>query len=79
VSICALVLSIISALLTTIMFAVDVALVKTTMSRLPDYTNGGFAVAYGNAVWMALVAMVCTWVAVVLLSARACYCCGVHR
>jgi hypothetical protein len=78
-SIVALVMSVLSALLGTLMFAIDLALVVIVKDKLPDLTNQGFAVAFGNAVWLALAAMVMTWVAVVLLSARACYCLGVRR
>ncbi|KAJ7593748.1 hypothetical protein C8J56DRAFT_1160531 [Mycena floridula] len=73
-----LVLSIISALLTTVMFALDMALVITAKDQIPPLTDG-FGVGFGNGVWMILVAMICTWTAVVLLSARLCYCCGVRR
>lgn len=77
-SILSLVLSIISALLTTAMFALDLALVIGAKDNVPAYTSNGFAVDFGNGVWMVLGAMICTWGAVILLSARLCHCCGVR-
>lgn len=77
-SILSLLLSIIAALLTSIMFVIDLVLVITARDRLPGLTNGGFVADFGNAIWMVLAAVVCNWIAVILLSARACYCCGVR-
>jgi hypothetical protein len=79
VSIVALILSVVTALLSTIVFAIDLALVLIAKSKVKSITVGHFAVDWGNAVWMVLVATILTWVAVILLSARACYCCGVRR
>lgn len=78
-SILSLILSIISALLGTVVFALDIALAETAKSTLPQFIPNGFAAQEGNGVWMVLVAMICTWAAVVLLSARLCHCCGVRR
>jgi len=79
VSIIALFLSVVTALVSTIVFAVDLALVLVAKSKVKDITVGDFEVDWGNAVWMVLAATLLTWIAAILLSARACYCCGVRR
>ncbi|KAK0486235.1 hypothetical protein IW261DRAFT_1454450 [Armillaria novae-zelandiae] len=73
-AIVALVISIITALLGTIVFGVDLALSLPNLSSQID-----LGIDFGNGIWMVLVAVVLTWVAVITLSARACYCCGVRR
>ncbi|KAK0226348.1 actin cortical patch SUR7/pH-response regulator pali [Armillaria fumosa] len=79
-AIVALVISIITALLGTIVFGVDLALVLTLKNQLPSLSSQiDLGVDFGNGIWMVLVAVVLTWVAVIMLSARACYCCGVRR
>ncbi|KAG6382019.1 hypothetical protein JVT61DRAFT_651 [Boletus reticuloceps] len=80
VAIIALIIAIVGAIVGTVVFAVDVALVigvKDNINAL--FSGASFNVQFGNAVWMILAAMILTWVAVVVLSARACYCCGVRR
>jgi hypothetical protein len=79
VSIVALILSIITALVSTIVFAIDLALVLVAKSKVKSISVGNFEVNWGNAVWMVLAATILTWIAVILLSARACYCCGIRR
>ncbi|KIY69506.1 hypothetical protein CYLTODRAFT_227288 [Cylindrobasidium torrendii FP15055 ss-10] len=79
-TIVSLVLSIISALLSAIMFSIDTAvvlLVKNQLSKLDEDIK--LTAAFGDAVWMALAAMLATSLSVICLSARACYCCGVRR
>ena len=78
-SILSLLLSILSAILSTAMFALDLALVLTAKSQIPNLTSDGLQADYGPGVWMILTAMLCSWLAVILLSARVCYCCGVRR
>ena len=65
--------------MSTFVFAVDLAVVMVPKQNVGKITLGHFEVAWGNAVWMTLVATIMTWVAAVLLSARACYCCGIRR
>jgi hypothetical protein len=79
VSIIALVFSVITALMSTIVFAVDLALVVVARNNVKSITVGHFSVDFGNAVWMVLAATIMTWIGVILLSARACYCCGFKR
>ncbi|KAG9312184.1 hypothetical protein JVU11DRAFT_7481 [Chiua virens] len=79
VAIIALILAIVTAIVGSVVFAADVALVVEVKNNINSLASGvSFSVDFGNGVWMILVAMVLTWVAVVVLSARACYCCGVR-
>jgi len=78
-SILALVLSIITAIVTSVVFAVDLALVIVAKSKVTDIDSLDFAIQWGNAPWMSLVAAVLTWLAVIALSAKACFCFGVRR
>ncbi|KAF9450093.1 hypothetical protein P691DRAFT_798552 [Macrolepiota fuliginosa MF-IS2] len=78
VSIFTLFSAIVTALLGTIVLAVDLALVLVARSEVKKLQDIKFDVKFGGGVWMVLVAVVLTWASVVLLSARACYCCGVR-
>jgi len=75
VSIVALIFAVITALVSTVVFAIDLALVIVARSNVKNITVGHFEVTWGNAIWMVLAATILTWVGVILLSARACYCC----
>lgn len=80
VAIIALIIAIVAAIVGSVVFAADLALVIVVKDNIDSLVSGvDFGVQFGNAVWMILTAMVMTWVAVVVLSARACYCCGVRR
>jgi len=80
VAIIALIIAIVTAIVGTVVFAVDLALVIIVRNNIDSLFSGAnFSVLFGNGVWMILTAMILTWVAVVVLSARACYCCGVRR
>ncbi|KAF9012571.1 hypothetical protein BDQ17DRAFT_1344186 [Cyathus striatus] len=70
-SIFTLILAIVTAIVSTVVFGVDLAVVMVGRNK--------FKVNFGNGVWMILGGVVATWLAVVFLSARACYCCGVRR
>ncbi|KAE9400680.1 hypothetical protein BT96DRAFT_1018683 [Gymnopus androsaceus JB14] len=74
-----LVLTIITALLSTIVFVVDAVIVGVAKSHIPTLTGNGLAVNVGNAVWLVLGALIASWLGIIFLSARACYCCGVRR
>jgi len=78
-SILALVLAIITALVSSVVFAVDLALVIVAKNEVSQLEDLQFAIQWGNAPWMGLAAVILTWLAVVALSARACYCFGVRR
>jgi len=80
VAIVTLVIAIVAAIIGSVVFAADVALVILVKDNIDSLFSGAnFGVQFGNGVWMILTAVVLTWVAVVVLSARACYCCGVRR
>ncbi|KAL1719720.1 SUR7/PalI family-domain-containing protein [Schizophyllum commune] len=78
-SVVALVLSVVGALVGTTSFAFDVAIAANVKFQLDDLTEVNAAAYYGSAVWMVLVSIILTWAAVVLLSARSCYCLGVRN
>ncbi len=78
-SICSLILTIITALLTSVIFAIDISLVAIADKQVHKLTNLHFDVLFGNGVWMVLVAVIFSWAAVITLSTRACYCLGVQR
>ncbi|KAI5999870.1 hypothetical protein F5J12DRAFT_270719 [Pisolithus orientalis] len=78
VAIIALITAIVTALVSSFVFAVDVVLVVLVKSHIDSlFLGANFGVEFGNGVWMVLVAVVMTWIAIVILSARACYCLGV--
>ncbi|KAJ2918544.1 hypothetical protein MD484_g1825, partial [Candolleomyces efflorescens] len=77
-SIFVLVLTIIATILATVVLGVDLALVLTAKNQVADL-NRDVEIVFGNGIWMMVVAVALVWLAVILLSARACYCCGVRR
>jgi len=79
VAILALVVAILTAIVGTVVFAIDLALVIVARNQIANMPDLQFDVEWGDGVWMILVAVIMTWLAVVLLSARACYCCGVRK
>ena len=80
VAIIALIIAIVTAIVGTVVFAADLAVVIVVRNNIDSLFSGAeFSVRFGNGVWMILTAMILTWAAVVVLSARACYCCGVRR
>ena len=78
-AILALIFTITSALLASVSTAVDIAIVAVAMDRVGDVTTFQFAVEWGNAPWMSLVAAVLLWVVVILQSVVVCGCCGVGQ
>ncbi|KAH7883279.1 hypothetical protein F5I97DRAFT_220571 [Phlebopus sp. FC_14] len=79
-AIIALITAVIAAIVSSVVFAADVALVVVMRDHIDSlFAGASFSVEFGNGVWMMLAAVALTWVAVVVLSARACYCCGVRR
>lgn len=80
VAIIALIVAIVTALLTSFMLTMDVVLIILLRNNMNIVVTGfKFNVEFGNAVWMILTAVLLSWFAVVMLSARACYCFGVRR
>jgi len=78
-SIFTLILTIINALVATLSMSIDLALVLVARSRLPSLGTFSIAIDFGNGVWMTVTGVILTWIGVVLISARACYCLGVRR
>lgn len=78
-SIFELIVATLLAVVGTIVLAIDVALVLFARSKVPDLTNDLFTVEFGNGMWMVVAAVVCSWLSVVALSARACLCCNMNR
>ncbi|KAH8827918.1 hypothetical protein DL96DRAFT_1600874 [Flagelloscypha sp. PMI_526] len=78
-SIVALVGSIATSLLGSIVLVVDLVLIYGVRAKIGSLSNNGFAAAPGNALWMVLTAVILSWFSVIALSARACYCCGVRK
>lgn len=52
VSICALIIALITALISSVTLAADLALVIVAKSKVKDITLAKFEVNFGNAVWM---------------------------
>jgi len=74
-----LVLSVGTAIVSTIVFAADLALVIVAKHKLKQQNKVNVTISFGNGVWIVLVSMLFTWAALILLSARACGCCGFRR
>lgn len=74
-----LIVAILTVIVTSIVLAIDAALVGIARAKLVDLTTLHFTVVPGPGLWMVLVATVLTWLAVITISARACYCCGVRK
>lgn len=72
-----LILSIVTALVSSVVFAADLALVVIARQKVKSVTLGTFEVHFGNGVWMVLTATVVTWICVVILSMWVC--CGFKR
>ena len=74
-----LVLSVATTIMSTIVFAADLALVLVAKHKLRDQHTVDVTVSFGNGVWIVLVSTLFTWAAMILLAARVCYCCGFGR
>ncbi|KAF9047466.1 hypothetical protein BJ165DRAFT_1466383 [Panaeolus papilionaceus] len=77
-SVFALIWLIFTALVVSASVGIDVALVLVAQKEVANLENFEFEIVFGNGVWMAVAGLVMVWLAVVVLSARTCYCCGVH-
>ncbi|KAI0300471.1 actin cortical patch SUR7/pH-response regulator pali, partial [Multifurca ochricompacta] len=74
-----LVLSVATAIVSTIVFAADLALVIVARDKVKHQSTVNVSISFGNGVWMVLVSTVFTWMAMLLLAARVCRCCGFGR
>ncbi|KAH9842677.1 pali-domain-containing protein [Rhodofomes roseus] len=73
-SLVTLVSGILAALLTTVVFLVDVILAAVVRRRVGSESDGALTLNWGNAVWMALGSSNALWIALVGVSANVC--CG---
>ena len=73
-----LVITIIGAILSTVVFGIDVAIVNAARTGVTQYLgeNTNISILYGREVWMSLAAVLLLWTAVVANSVVSCYCCG---
>jgi hypothetical protein len=65
--------SLLAAIVTTVVFLIDVILVAVVRKRVHDKTDGIVSLTWGNAVWMALGATVALWLAIIGA------CCGLFQ
>ncbi|KAF5321002.1 hypothetical protein D9619_001645 [Psilocybe cf. subviscida] len=72
----ALVISIVNALAGTVTLAIDLAIVLVARAQHKKSNNLDFELVIGNGLWMMVAALACVWVAVVVISSRACLCFG---
>lgn len=79
IPICTLLISIIPAVATTVVFVIDIVLVVVARAKVEEATNNGLTVNWGNAVWMTAGSIVAMWLSVIGLSAVACGCFGYGR
>jgi len=77
-AIISLIFAITGAILGAVVFAADLAVVLVAKNKVASLGQFHLAVQWGNGVWMVFVGVLFMWIAVVLLSARVCYCCGVR-
>ncbi|VDC03010.1 unnamed protein product [Peniophora sp. CBMAI 1063] len=71
-----LILSILTSVVSAVVFAADLALVLIARDRLKAVSSVDLAVNWGPGVWMVLAGMVCSWIALIAISAKVCRCCG---
>lgn len=78
-SIFVLVLTIIAALVSSVVLGVDLGLAITARNEVAKIVTFNVELAIGNGVWLMVAAVTLVWLAVILLSARVCHCLGVRR
>ncbi|KAG9122008.1 hypothetical protein FRC07_001792 [Ceratobasidium sp. 392] len=70
-SVMALIFSVLAAIVATVAFAIDVALVTVARNKIADVSDNRLKITYGAVPWMTLGAMVALWAATVAA------CCGI--
>ncbi|THH12529.1 hypothetical protein EW146_g7613 [Bondarzewia mesenterica] len=65
-----LLVGIVTAIVSSVVLAADLALVIVARSKVKDVTLGTFTVSFGNGVWMMVAAVALIWLCVILLSVR---------
>ena len=73
-----LVITVIGAILSTVVFGIDVAIVNAARTGVKQYLGAttNISILYGREIWMSLAAVILLWIAVVSNSVVSCYCCG---
>jgi len=71
-SLFALIIGLVTAILTTVVFLIDVVLVAVVRKHVHNETHGVLTLTWGNAVWMTLVAAILLWIANVGACAGVC-------
>jgi len=71
-SLLALIMGLLTAILTTVVFLIDVILVAVVRNHVHKDTNGALTLTWGNAVWMTLAATIILWIANVGACAGVC-------
>jgi SUR7/PalI family len=74
-----LIIEVISAVLTTVVLAVQFTLIDELTTRISPLNGGSFDVDFGNCPWIVLGATLLIWISVAMSSAVACKCCGCGR
>ncbi|KAK7691753.1 hypothetical protein QCA50_005154 [Cerrena zonata] len=78
-SILSLLITVVTAIVSSVVLAADLALTIVARDRVSNLTSGIVTVGWGNGVWMVVAGVACTWFSVILLSAVACRCCGYRK
>jgi hypothetical protein len=66
-----------NALLSTVVFAADLALVLVAKNGTASLTQFSISITWGPVVWMTLTAVILSWIGMILLSIPVCGCCGI--
>jgi hypothetical protein len=71
-----LIVTIINSILSSVVFAADLAINVVARDKVPALTGANLEVEWGNGVWLVLVGVALSWLGVILLSIPICSCCG---
>ena len=72
-----LIVTIVNTILSSVVFAADLAINIVAKDRVPSLTGANLDVNWGNGVWLILVGVAFSWLGLILLSIPVCGCCGV--
>ena len=76
IHIISLIVTIVNTILSSVVFAADLAINIVARNKVPALTGANIAVEWGNGVWLVLVGVVLSWLGIILLSIPICQCCG---
>ena len=74
-----LIVGIITAVAGSLVLAADLAIVIVANHKLHQELGNVLVVSFEDGIWMIVAAVALSWLAVILLSAIACRCCGIRR